>query len=92
MLWSIFVWAAFGLVSGLIAKAIMPGKDPGGLFVTILIGIGGAVLGGWIGQIIGFANDGKVSFLSIKDWIFSVIGGLLILYIWKKFIAPNLSK
>ena len=92
MLWSFLVWAAFGLVAGLIAKAIMPGEDPGGTIVTIMIGIGGALLGGWLGQVLGFANDGRVSFWSIKDWIFSIIGALLILWAWKKFIAPAVKK
>ncbi|MEM9327818.1 MAG: GlsB/YeaQ/YmgE family stress response membrane protein [Bacteroidota bacterium] len=87
MIWSLLVWAAFGLVAGLIAKAIFPGKEPGGLFVTMLIGIGGAILGGWIGRIIGIASDGRVSFLSPRDWIVAVLGALLILYIWKRFIA-----
>ncbi len=92
MLWSIFVWAAFGFVAGLIAKAIMPGKDPGGTFMTMILGVGGAVLGGWLSQILGFANDGRVSFLSIKDWIFSVGGAVIILYVWKKFIGPSVTK
>lgn len=92
MLLSFLVWAAFGLVAGLIAKAIMPGKDPGGTIVTIIIGIVGAIIGGKISQVLGFANDGEVSFLSFKDWIFSVLGALLILFIWKKFISPMLNK
>lgn len=92
MLWSFLVWAAFGLVAGLIAKAIMPGEDPGGTIVTIIIGIVGAIIGGKISQVLGFANDGQVSFLSPKDWIFSILGALLILFIWKKFIGPMLNK
>lgn len=89
---SILVWAAFGLVAGLLAKAIMPGKDPGGFIVTILIGVAGAILGGYISQLLGFANDGQVSFLSPKDWIFAIVGALIILFVWKKFLAPKFAK
>jgi len=91
-MWSLLVWATFGLVAALIAKAIVPGKDPGGFFVTILIGIAGSLLGGKISALLGFANDDKVSFLHPKDWIFSVLGSVIILYAWKKFLAPMFKK
>lgn len=92
MLWSLLVWAAFGLVAGLVAKFIMPGKDPGGILVTILIGIAGAILGGKLGELFGLANRGGVSFTSPKDWILAILGALIILFVWKKFIAPLLNK
>ncbi|MFQ5932916.1 MAG: GlsB/YeaQ/YmgE family stress response membrane protein, partial [Nitrospiraceae bacterium] len=52
----IISWIVLGLVAGALAKWIMPGKDPGGIIVTMLIGIGGAVLGGWLGSIVGIGS------------------------------------
>ncbi len=91
-MWSLLVWAAFGFIAAIIAKAIVPGKDPGGFFVTILIGIGGAILGGKISSLFGIDMGGKVQFYDPRDWIFSVLGAVIILYVWKKIIAPRLSK
>ncbi len=53
---AILYWILLGLVAGALAKLIMPGKDPGGIVVTILIGIVGAVLGGYIGRALGFGS------------------------------------
>jgi len=91
-MWSLLVWAAFGFVAALIAKAIVPGKDPGGFFVTILIGVGGAILGGKISSIFGVNMNGKVQFYDPRDWIFSVLGAVIILLVWKKVISPMFSK
>ncbi len=82
-------WAIFGLIAGGIAKLIMPGKDPGGFIVTALIGIGGAIVGGLIGNTLGFESAGSSGLGFGLIW--AVLGALLILYIWKKFIAPNIS-
>ena len=59
----ILSWIVFGLIAGVIAKWIMPGKDPGGFIVTTLIGIAGAVVGGWLGSITGLG--GSVSGFSL---------------------------
>lgn len=83
------VWIAFGFVAGILAKWIMPGKEPGGFIVTTLIGIGGAVLGGWLFSLLGEGIDDKISW---KGMLAAVIGALVILFIWKKLIAPNISK
>ena len=83
-------WAVFGLIAGAIAKLIMPGKDPGGFIVTALIGIGGAILGGFIGNALGFESAGGSGLGFSLIW--AVLGGLLILYVWKKIIAPNFFK
>ena len=63
MLWDILTWALLGLVAGAIAKKVMPGKDPGGIIVTMLIGIAGAVVGGLIANFIGLrsASGGCIS-------------------------------
>ena len=87
-----YIWMAiFGLIAGGIAKMIMPGKDPGGILVTLCIGIGGSVLGGFIGNLLGFSSADSNSLFSF-GLVFSVLGALLILYVWKKHIAPNFFK
>ncbi|PZD79634.1 GlsB/YeaQ/YmgE family stress response membrane protein [Mesonia sp. K7] len=85
----ILSWIIFGLIAGAIAKLIMPGKDPGGWIVTILLGIAGAFIGGFIGRALGLLDE-TTSFWSPADWIFAILGGLLILFIWKKLIAPKI--
>ena len=52
----IVTWIVLGLVAGLLAKIVMPGRDPGGITVTILLGIAGALVGGWIGTRLGFGD------------------------------------
>lgn len=83
-------WAIFGLIAGGLAKLIMPGKDPGGFIVTALIGIGGSIIGGLVGNALGFESASSTNIFSM-GLVFSVLGALLILYIWKKFIAPNIN-
>lgn len=76
----ILAWIVLGLVAGAIAKAIMPGKDPGGIIVTMLIGIVGAFLGGFLGNMVsGKGIDG----LSIWSILLSVVGALLLLWIYR---------
>ena len=87
-----YIWMAiFGLIAGVIAKIIMPGKDLGGILVMLCIGIGGSILGGFIGNLLGFASADSSSLLSF-GLVFSVLVALLILYVWKKHIAPNFFK
>lgn len=66
-----------GLIVGAVAKLIMPGKDPGGLIVTILLGIGGAVVGTWIGRSVGWYQEGQSA-----GFIVSVLGALLLLAVY----------
>ena len=68
-----------GLIAGAIAKAIRPGKDPGGWFVTILIGIVGAFLGGWIGSFLGW---GTVDEFSLRTLLLAIGGSLIVLFIY----------
>jgi len=81
-------WIVFGLIAGLIAKAIMPGKDPGGFIVTTLIGIVGAVLGGFIGRALfgyGTARDsGDVSQPGfLMSLVLAVVGAIVLLAIYR---------
>ena len=69
----------------------MPSKEPGGILVTLCIGIGGSVLGGFIENLLGFASADSSSLLGF-GLVFSVFGALLILFVWKKHIATNFFK
>ena len=73
----ILSWIIFGLIAGALAKWIMPGEDPGGCFVTILIGIGGAILGGFIASLLGW---GTVSGFNLWSFLVAVGGALLLLF------------
>lgn len=89
-MFAILGWIVFGLLAGVIAKAIMPGRDPGGCIVTILIGIAGSVLGGFIGQyVLGYGKDGRgeVSDLTrpgfLMSLVLAVIGAIILLAIYR---------
>jgi uncharacterized membrane protein YeaQ/YmgE (transglycosylase-associated protein family) len=69
-------WIVLGLIVGVLAKLIMPGKDPGGMIVTILIGIAGAFVGGFISSFLGF---GSVSGFNFKSLLIAVGGAVLLL-------------
>lgn len=72
----IIVWVIFGLIAGAIAKFIMPGDDPGGIIVTIVLGIAGAIIGGFVATFLGF---GSVSGFNLPSLIVAVIGALILL-------------
>jgi uncharacterized membrane protein YeaQ/YmgE (transglycosylase-associated protein family) len=72
IIWTILV----GLVIGAIAKLLMPGKDPGGCIITILLGIAGALVGTWIGRVFAGSNY-------IAGWIMSVIGAMILLLLYR---------
>lgn len=75
------LWEAIiGLIVGALAKLIMPGKDPGGIIVTMLLGIAGALLAGWLGQAVGWYKPGEGA-----GFIMSLIGALILLFIYRLF-------
>ena len=76
MFW-IIGWIVFGLIAGIIAKAIMPGRDPGGAVVTILLGIAGSVVGGFIGRSLFYRTDSEPG--TIMSLVFAVIGAIVLL-------------
>ena len=75
----ILLWALFGLIAGAIARFLMPGKVPGGIILTIAIGIIGAVVGGFIGTRLGF---GDVDEFNLRSMLLAVGGGVLVLLIF----------
>jgi len=72
-------WILFGLVVGIIAKLLMPGRDPGGFIITALLGIAGAVLGGFIGRAFGFYGPGEPA-----GFLMSTLGAIVLLFIYHK--------
>jgi uncharacterized membrane protein YeaQ/YmgE (transglycosylase-associated protein family) len=74
-------WIVLGLLAGLIAKKIMPGAEGIGVVITTLLGIGGALLGGFIATALGF-GDPIDEFFDLSTWLAAVIGALILLYLW----------
>jgi uncharacterized membrane protein YeaQ/YmgE (transglycosylase-associated protein family) len=72
-------WILFGLVVGAIAKIVMPGRDPGGIAVTIILGIAGALIAGFLGQLAGFYKAGDAAGL-----VMSVVGAVLLLFLYRR--------
>ncbi|QZY53188.1 GlsB/YeaQ/YmgE family stress response membrane protein [Leucobacter tenebrionis] len=69
-----------GLIAGAIAKAILPGRQGGGWFVTLLLGVVGAMLGGWLGSVIFDAS--LENFWSLQTWLLAIGGSIVVLLIW----------
>lgn len=78
----IIAWIIIGLLAGAIAKALMPGKDPGGIIVTCLIGIVGGLLGGWLGKVV-FGVDSIDGFFDLSTWIAAIIGSVIVLVVYR---------
>lgn len=76
----ILTWIVLGLIAGALAKFIMPGRDPGGIIVTIGLGILGAIVGGFLGTLIGF---GDISGFDIRSVIIAVVGAIILLAIYR---------
>ena len=81
---SIIAWILIGLIAGAIAKKLLPGRTSAGWFLTMLLGIAGALLGGWLGKVI-FGVDGVDGFFSLSTWICAVAGSCLLLLIYGAF-------
>ena len=79
-------WIVLGLLAGAIAKAIMPGDQGGGWLATLVLGVVGALLGGFIGSAI--FGIGLETFWSLQTWIVAILGALLVLVIWG-FVMKN---
>jgi uncharacterized membrane protein YeaQ/YmgE (transglycosylase-associated protein family) len=74
-------WILLGLLAGVIAKALMPGPERGGIILTTLLGIGGALLGGFLAAALGL-GDPIDEFFDLSTWVAAVAGALVILFAW----------
>jgi uncharacterized membrane protein YeaQ/YmgE (transglycosylase-associated protein family) len=77
-------WILLGFLAGLIAKALMPGGERGGFILTTLLGIGGALLGGFLASVLGL-GDPIDEFFDLSTWVAAVVGALVILFVWNAF-------
>ena len=73
-------WIILGLVAGILAKVIMPGKDGGGFIITVVLGIAGAFVGGWVGSFLGLGSTGGFSLGSVAT---ATVGALLLLIVYR---------
>ena len=78
-------WILLGLIAGAIAKAIMPGDDPGGIVVTTLIGIAGAILGGLIASALDIGDLDE--FFDLGTWVIAILGSLLLLALYRMVVG-----
>ena len=74
-------WIVFGLVIGIIAKLLMPGKDPGGFIITMLLGIAGALVGGFVGRAMGFYGPNQSA-----GWLVSILGAIILLALYRMLV------
>ena len=81
-MFSVLGWILFGLIVGAIAKLLMPGRDPGGFIITILLGIAGALLGGFLGRAMGWYGEGEAA-----GFIMSLLGAIVLLLIYRMAIG-----
>ena len=85
-MFQIIGWIIFGLIVGALAKFIMPGDDPGGIFITIILGIAGSFVGGFVGDLIGIGQSGVLS------WVLAVVGALGLLWGYRQISANRKKK
>ena len=79
-MFGILGWIVFGLVVGVLAKLLMPGRDPGGMLVTIVLGIAGALVGGFLGRALGWYLPGEPA-----GFVMATLGAVLLLFIYRRF-------
>jgi uncharacterized membrane protein YeaQ/YmgE (transglycosylase-associated protein family) len=77
----IIAWIILGLVAGLIAKTVLPGRDPGGLIVTTLVGVAGALLGGFLARALDLGDIRD--FWDLETWLIAIGGAIVVLVAWR---------
>jgi uncharacterized membrane protein YeaQ/YmgE (transglycosylase-associated protein family) len=80
----ILIWILFGLVVGALAKLLMPGNDPGGIIVTILLGIAGSLVGGFLGRMLGLYERGQAA-----GFLMSLLGAVILLAVYRQFVRSR---
>ena len=81
-MFGILGWILFGLIAGIIAKLVMPGRDPGGFIITILLGIAGAFLGGFLGRALGLYGEGEGA-----GMLMAILGAIILLAIYRMTVG-----
>ncbi|HEY7170623.1 MAG TPA: GlsB/YeaQ/YmgE family stress response membrane protein [Vicinamibacterales bacterium] len=79
-------WIIFGLIVGALAKLVMPGRDPGGIIVTMLLGIAGALLGGWLGRALHWYGPNDSA-----GFLMSLLGAIILLFIYRMVVGRRAS-
>jgi uncharacterized membrane protein YeaQ/YmgE (transglycosylase-associated protein family) len=74
----VIIWIVFGLIVGIVAKFLMPGRDPGGFIITIVLGIVGALLGGWLGRAVGIYREGEP-----VGFFMALLGAIILLVLYR---------
>lgn len=82
-----FAFLLLGLIAGAIAKLILPGKQAGGWVITLILGVVGAILGGWIGQLL--FNADVDEFFSLSSWLLAIGGSLIVLVVYGAITGRN---
>jgi uncharacterized membrane protein YeaQ/YmgE (transglycosylase-associated protein family) len=79
-------WIVLGLIAGAIAKAVLPGDDPGGIIVTMIIGIVGAILGGFLAQVL-FGRETVDEFFDVSTWLTAIVGSIILLVLYRMVVG-----
>ena len=77
---SIIAWILIGLIMGAIARAVLPGRTEGGWVTSLIVGVVGALVGGWIADLVG--SESNTGFFSLRTWFFAFLGSLVVLLVW----------
>ena len=83
---SIFGWIFFGLIVGIIGKLLMPGRDPGGFIITTILGIVGALVGGFLGRALGLYREGDP-----VGFVMAIIGSIILLVFYRMFATRSVA-
>jgi uncharacterized membrane protein YeaQ/YmgE (transglycosylase-associated protein family) len=84
---TVLSWILFGLVVGIVAKLLTPGRDPGGFILTTLLGIAGAVLGGYVGRALGFYGPNQTA-----GFLMSILGAIILLLLYRFISRPRMRQ
>jgi uncharacterized membrane protein YeaQ/YmgE (transglycosylase-associated protein family) len=84
---TVLSWILFGLVVGIVAKLLTPGRDPGGFILTTLLGVAGAVLGGYVGRALGFYGPNQAA-----GFLMSVLGAIIVLLLYRFISRPRMRQ
>lgn len=84
---TVLSWILFGLVVGIVAKLLTPGRDPGGFILTTLLGVAGAVLGGYVGRALGFYGPNQAA-----GFLMSVLGAIILLLLYRFISRPRMRQ